>query len=354
MIPETNWKENEMSENELTTIDEKDTGDFSLVLPTEQTRLAQLGNFIRETRSQIVACDNELGRMALQAGFLGALRKAVDGPIVELLVQLQNTPLGFKTDNPSGYPPEVVRDVAIQAFASGLRMVHNEVNIISGQLYGTKEGFLRLLREIPGFANLRWEIGNSEIVKEGQTAKGIAKGKAYISARATWTLNGVAGSATFDHDGSSDFRICLKYFGTDTEDLLRGKAESKVFRRVFQIVTGDLIGEQDEDSPARENTIDVTDTQYTVVTEPDAGEDTDEIEAVEENGTEILDRIDAFLHERLPVVESKQQVEAVRKTATAKLAASQIDDNEVYAAAKGRIDQLCDARKIDISNARGS
>lgn len=61
---------------------------------------------------------------------------------LDAIMALQGSPLGFRTDLDSqgrSYPREVVADVTIWATALGASMTGNQVNIISGRGYLTKE-----------------------------------------------------------------------------------------------------------------------------------------------------------------------------------------------------------------------
>src|SRR5262249_3332625 len=56
------------------------------------------------------------------------------------VMQLQNTSLGFRTDNKQGYPADIIKEIVIEASLRGVRIIGNELNVISGRLYITKEG----------------------------------------------------------------------------------------------------------------------------------------------------------------------------------------------------------------------
>ena len=98
-------------------------------------------------------------KMALVAGAIGELRNLLTPKVMAPIMALQNTSIGFKTDNPAGYPLEVVRDCLIEATLKGVYPVGNEFNIISRQCYITKEGYFHKLRDIPNFGYHQSQTG---------------------------------------------------------------------------------------------------------------------------------------------------------------------------------------------------
>ena len=82
------------------------------------------------------------------ADSIDALRNLLTPKVMERFMRLQNTTLGFKTDQPTGYPPEVVRECLISAALQGVYPVGNQFNIIAGNCYITKEGMGQLLKNI--------------------------------------------------------------------------------------------------------------------------------------------------------------------------------------------------------------
>ena len=70
------------------------------------------------------------------------LRDALDEKVMTSIMKLQNTKLGFRTDNERGYPVHVVKDAVIEATVWGLQCVGNQFNIISGGFMRRKRGIL--------------------------------------------------------------------------------------------------------------------------------------------------------------------------------------------------------------------
>jgi hypothetical protein len=168
--------------------------------------------------------------------FRGLLSDAVMADIMEL----QNSPLGFKTDKPKDgcYSMHVVRDCVIQAFMRGLRVTGNEINIIAGNLYVTKEGFDRLISEMPKLTNLKIQIGVPQ----------TSEGGALVPARAEWLFDGMYDSITWEKEETADYRLPVRVNSSMGIDAIKGKAKSKVLREVYARITGSrLLVEDDEE-----------------------------------------------------------------------------------------------------------
>lgn len=171
------------------------------------------------------------------------MRDLITEPMLKDIIALQGSKIGFVTDRdapkdsgPKGYPPMIVRDVFIEATIRGARMVGNEVNIIAGGCYLTKNFFTRMLRDYPGLTDLKIAFGAPERV--------ASISRAMISARASWVLNGRPDSMqkleTKSADGTCtiDERFMLKYDNYTSDDALLGKADRKFKALIFSRITG--------------------------------------------------------------------------------------------------------------------
>lgn len=155
------------------------------------------------------------------AGHLKRFRQALTPDVVGVLMELQGTALGFRTDkDPQGYAADVVRDCAIEASMYGARMVGGEVTIIAGKAYLSKPYFERRLAELPGLTDLKVNFG----VPRG------ANGGAVVPSRADWVFNGKADSI--------DAEIPVRMNSSMGADAALGKATRKLLARVLQRVTG--------------------------------------------------------------------------------------------------------------------
>ena len=189
----------------------------------EQAR--HLSAVARQSSSELLEHRHDpIMQAVVLANSIGRMREALTPEIMSDLLKLADTPLGFKTDEKSRkdnpnfkYPDAVIKDCLIQAMIRGVRPTGNEFNILVGQCYVTKDGFRRLLKEFPGFANLKIDLGVPRISGEG----------AVVKCSASWTLAGTPDSL--------ECEIPVKGAGCD---LLLGKAESKLYRRIYSRLTG--------------------------------------------------------------------------------------------------------------------
>ena len=71
---------------------------------------------------------SQFKRTMMTAGVITTLRNLLTPKIMEPIMALQNTSLGFRTDNFNGYPVDVVKDALIEATFKGVYPVGNEFN----------------------------------------------------------------------------------------------------------------------------------------------------------------------------------------------------------------------------------
>lgn len=169
---------------------------------------------------------SQFKRAFMIAETIGELRNILTPKVMEPFMKLQNTSIGFKTDNPNGYPVDVVRDCVIEATLKGVYTVGNEFNIIQRQCYITKEGFGHKLKSIPNFGWM--EIPS--IPRINQECSG-----AVIRIRLEWSLN----KQKFDKDLDLAIRV-NRGMGPDA---IIGKALRKARAWLFTAVTGQEVGD---------------------------------------------------------------------------------------------------------------
>lgn len=176
------------------------------------------------------------------------LREALtDEVMVAVFMPLMNTKVGFLTDrngktNSRGeskqpYSISIVRDAIIDGVSIGLSPTGNQMNIIAERMYPTKEGYTSLLRR----------LGVKYLLDVGYD-KGSNSNFAEIPVKITYEhenkKNGFSIVATVKKDSYS------------SHDQLRGKAERRAKRALYEYITGCDFGDAD----ASENT--VIDTTY--------------------------------------------------------------------------------------------
>ncbi len=191
------------------------------------------------SRQLVEAGANEAVKALIVARSVKQLKSLLSDAVMTDIMELQNSPLGFRTDKKDGgYRMDVVRDCVVQAFMRGLRVTGNEINIIAGNLYVTKEGFERLLSELDGLVNLKIQIG----------VPVTSEGGALVPARAEWVYHGVSDGIVWEKEVNADYRIPIRVNAAMGIDAIIGKAKSKVLRNIYARATGTrLAAESDVD-----------------------------------------------------------------------------------------------------------
>lgn len=187
-----------------------------------QQKLAELGDRLR---GALAAANESIGESVALAAVVRQMREVVL-PLVPSIRPLIGTRLGFRTDRDRGgkppYDDATVADVMIEAVARGFRWVGNEMNIIGGNFYGTKEGYTRLVREIPGLTDLVLT----------PTVPRMSDGGAVVRYAATWNLDGKPDRI------ERDIPVRLNE-GMGADGAL-GKATRKILAAIHGKVTGSI------------------------------------------------------------------------------------------------------------------
>lgn len=190
------------------------------------------------SKQLIEAGKNEAVKALIVARSIKQFKSLLSDAVMADIMELQNSPLGFKTDRAKdgGYSKDVVRDCVVQAFMRGLRVTGNEINIIAGNLYVTKEGFERLLSELPGLSNL-WIQCGVPTTKDGG---------ALVPAKSSWQYYGVADQLTAEETPTGDYRLPIRVNSAMGVDAILGKAKSKMLRNIYARITGTQLAVEDE------------------------------------------------------------------------------------------------------------
>lgn len=172
----------------------------------------------------------------LRASAMQQLRALLTDEVMKPIMQLQGNKLGFITDKDrrktpngyvkgDGYPLEIVRDVTIWAAGHGARMVGNEINIIAGNGYLTREYFGRQLDELLGSEH--WSI-IPEVPRITRNPDG--KTGALVTGKLFWR----------DSSGEHTETLQLAIKGDDFagSDAYIGKFERKARKFIFERCTG--------------------------------------------------------------------------------------------------------------------
>jgi len=139
--------------------------------------------------------------------------------------ELENTPIGFRTDRPneknnSRYDDQTIKECVCEAIMRGLQLYGNEFNIIAGRVYVTSEGLGRILSETDGLANLSFNYGLPRVQDRG----------AVVPVEASWVFKGVPGGFKTE--------IAVRLNANMGADGAVGKAQRKARYRVLTTISG--------------------------------------------------------------------------------------------------------------------
>lgn len=200
----------------------------------------------KNTYSVAMTAEN-VGMALAAADMIDHLRKYMDRPEIKQRIQaLQDSTIGFQTDRDpksinkrTGQPNkpyewEVVRDAVLEGILRGLNPVGNQINIIGGRFYCTKEGFEYLLkRKVQGLTDFKYIIYPPKT--QGSSA--------VVECKASWKLNGKPDSV--------EMTIPVKADNWSSDDQIIGKAKRKLMAYVYSIVSGQSMPEgETEDQTA--------------------------------------------------------------------------------------------------------
>lgn len=195
---------------------------ITTIKPDDQ-RVTALDTIAKE--SHLALMDGEpFKQMFTLAQGVQALQEALTPELMQPIMALQNKALGFRCDK--NYPVDVVKDALIEATIRGLQPTGNEFNIIGGRCYITKEGFGRLLANIPG---LRYMItpGIPKMTHQG----------AETSCKISWKYKGQ------EHTEQLVFPIRVN--SGQGADAILGKCHRRARQWLYTQVTGMELGEGD-------------------------------------------------------------------------------------------------------------
>lgn len=233
----------------------------ALVLPDQQQLAEAQAQFMSLCKSaQEMQLANNAGAAFQASSLLIALRNVLSDDIMNaVFMPLMNTRIGFltdhdpnKTDKRSGqkqqpYSLPVVRDALIDAIGFGLLPTGNQFNIIAERMYPTKEGFTALLRK----------IGCKYFIQYG-TPK-VSEVTADVECLISYEWQ--------NEKKSFKYVANVKKDGYSSLDQIKGKAERKAKKVLYEYLTGIDFGDADEGSSEPVDEQDTTEAKETAVLE---------------------------------------------------------------------------------------
>lgn len=175
-------------------------------------------------------------RALLTAACVERLKAALSEQVMQPIMALQDSALGFRTDREKqgGYPLPAVRDALINAVMCGLLPCGNQWNIIGGRMYVTKEGFTYLLDQ----AGVRYAIDQAVPV--------MKNGGAVVHTELAWS-DPVSGS-----EGKKVLEIPVRVNAGMGADAILGKADRKAKCWLYNNLTHSALADGEaEAAPAR-------------------------------------------------------------------------------------------------------
>jgi hypothetical protein len=166
----------------------------------------------------------------IMASAIQVLQEKLTPEFMKPILALQGSNLGFKTDKDKngGYTEHQVKSCLIDAVLLGLQPTNNEFNIISGNMYPTRQGFGSLLQKIQG---LKYNLVYSNPIFSQD--KSTATCKVTVS----WDYN--------MEKQSQELEFPIKSNEYTTADAILGKCERKARRWLFNTVKGTDIPDGD-------------------------------------------------------------------------------------------------------------
>ena len=190
------------------------------------------------------------------AQYMESLREAIE-PFMPAILKLRDSPMGFRTDrgkdsNKTPYDEATVKECVVEALLRGVKLVGDQFNIIASRTYITLNGY-RLLVNGSGCQQLTYDVQPIELNEKEHKIQG----------KASWVLDGKTYS--IEKQFSCKAHISKGGFPITTWEQTQGKATRKLFKAIYETVTGRAFHEPDED--VREDAIEV---EGAVVDEPSA------------------------------------------------------------------------------------
>jgi hypothetical protein len=197
-----------------------------------------IGGFTEEVSLALQSAGTEAERTYIQAVAVAQLRSFLTDELMKPIMALQGSPLGFKTDKDKdgGYPVDTVRDCAIVAMMTGVRLHGNELNILGGNPYIAVNGCERLLASL---CDAPFEADAEPPIWD-ETAK-----KVTVKYAVRYRLKGADWK---EKVCSYNFRIQVSQYGkiVTTDDQCIGKSRRKTIWAVLKYVKGIEIHDTDD------------------------------------------------------------------------------------------------------------
>lgn len=206
-----------------------------ITLSSQETQLAETLDKLTESGLACSNMTNNFTKTFTVARCISQLKAALTKEVMTPVMELQGTPLGFRTDRDKqgGYNIDTVKEVLIEAAMAGLMPCGNQFNIIGGRMYPTKEGFTYLLSQI---ADLSYTINQGVPVNK--------PGGAIVRTEILWRVD-PSGVAT---PNKKILEIPVRVNNGMGVDAILGKADRKAKCWLYNHVTGKTLNDGEVES----------------------------------------------------------------------------------------------------------
>ena len=205
--------------------------------------------------AEVMGGYNPLEDCIKQAALINAVTRWITQPeIQKMVLTLMDSPMGFITDRrqkTDKYPPTVVIACITQGMMAGARITGNEINIIAENAYLTKQFYSRKIDEFDNgiFKVVAKNMELSEFEISGNMVSTEACVKYTI--RALKPMDGMKEGQSKELDFMRHIQMRIKSEKYDTPDGWEGKAERKIYKKLYTYLSGidldsdDLLGSLD-------------------------------------------------------------------------------------------------------------
>jgi hypothetical protein len=194
----------------------------------------------RRFADELAAADESEG-MIVTAMALNEMRPAMTPGVMVVVRSMENTPLGFRTDKPDGYPDHILKDCVIQAGLDKLSLAGNQFNVIAGQYYITKEGWDALLRKLGAAGAVPYaSLPDAADITETQVGN-LKKYAARMGGFAVCELLGQTRRVELKKADGFDTRRLISAYGRDLAEAMNGitgKTEATLLKKLYYSLCG--------------------------------------------------------------------------------------------------------------------
>lgn len=221
-------------------------GNTALIPRSKMDRVIAMDQTCKTAQMELAEAEKNghvLARAMIAGAAMNRLRELMDKDVMHDIMQLVGTPLGIRTDRDdkppqARYSEEVVRDAVISGALQGAMITGNEINIMSGQCYLTKEYWHRMFTEVEGVT----DVDPPTIGMPTEHAVGPKK-YARVQARLRWRYNG----KLQDLERLGDSAIQVIWHDSDRLETIQGRVKARLYAMAYAKVTGKKVDEMDDD-----------------------------------------------------------------------------------------------------------